>query len=77
MAKFDKLYVYKDGKPHGIIDNLDTMHIDKITRRCRLLMDEGLEPELKPIRPGDFDFDEAGAKISRIETFIYPEMGKE
>jgi len=75
----NKLYVYKGQKPVGIVENAGNMPIDEINRLARalkLLFDRDIH--MKPIYPGDFDFDpETGRKLTRIDTFVYPKIKKE
>ena len=79
MDKFNKFYVYERNRPVGIVENADQMHIDDITKLSTALkkcFDRDIH--IRPIHPGDFNFDNlTGKKIDNITKFIYPEMEPE
>jgi len=73
MNEFNKFYVYEGNRPVGIVDGADEMpvnEIDKLARALKLCFDRDIH--IRPIHPGDFQFDESGRKIDRISKFEYP-----
>ena len=79
MNEFKRFYVYEGSRPVGIIENADQIMIDDITKLSRMLkLMFNRDIHMKPIYPGDFDFDPvSGRKLNRIEKFEYPEIKKE
>lgn len=73
----DKFYVYdENNEPVGLIDNADTMTIDRIVKLYRILHEIGHYMVLKPIKRDDFIFDPiTGQKLqAKITKFEYPEF---
>jgi len=72
----ENLYVYKNGAPCGIIDNIDQKTIGEIDRISRELSVQGKEGYLKPLHPNDFVFDEkTGQKMwAKIEKYEHPDF---
>ena len=79
MNEFNKFYVYEGNRPVGIVENADQMpvnEIDKLARALKLCFDRDIH--IRPIHPGDFEFDEVtGKKLDRVDTFVYPEIKSE
>jgi len=76
MTNFNRFYVYEGNRPVGIIEGADQMLIDDINKLARCLkLCFNRDIHMKPIHPGDFDFDPiSGRRLNRIDTFVYPEF---
>jgi len=68
----DKFYVYEGNRPVGIRDNADKMTAEQIDSFYQHMQRIGRTIHIRPIHPMDFQFDESGRKLDRVDTFVYP-----
>ena len=71
----DKFFIYEGQKPVAIRDNADLMTSEQIDSLYQYTKELGRTIHIRPIRPGDFEFDPvSGRRLNRIDTFVYPEF---